>query len=130
MRFIRTISLILLCFQVCLAQTPTTGQNVEGFLVGTWLQVSTSESIGGKETPVAPMEITWKFEPGGRGVFSQRISLSAQPWSSPIGWRLEEGVLLLDGGRSKYTIVQKTDNAMIWRNEDSGSFYHVRRFSD
>jgi hypothetical protein len=117
-----------------LAQSPTPTPDPpkpsvvsEQDLLGTWLHVGTSETLGGKQKEMAPMEIKWKLESGGRGTFSQRISVSAAPWVSQLGWGLDGTTIMLDGGRNRYTIVRPGTDSMVWKNEAVGNYYHVRR---
>ena len=126
------IFLLLLLVQGALAQSPTpdvpaTSTLKEQDVIGTWLHVGTSDTMGGKQTEVAPVEIKWKFEAGGRGSLSQKISVSGDPWVSPLNWSLDGNAILLAGGRTRYTVVRPGSDSMIWKNEDRGNYYHVRR---
>ena len=111
--------------------TPATpvGGSLKTNLAGTWLHVSTSDTLSGEQKPLAPVEIRWIFRPDGRGEFSQRVSISGAPWLSPLAWKLEGDSILIDG-ESRYTVVESSDNAMIWKNLKQGNYYHVRRLSD
>ena len=129
------ILLLLILGQCALAQSPTPAPDPprpsvvsEQDLVGTWLHVGTSETLGGKQKEMAPIEIKWKLEAGGRGTFSQRISVSAAPWVSQLSWGLDGDTILLDGGRNRYKVVQPGADSMVWKNEAVGNYYYVRRF--
>lgn len=99
----------------------------EADLLGTWLHFSTSDTLGSEQKPMAPVEVKWTFEPGGRGEFSQKVSIQGNPWINPLSWSLEGRTILLSGGRTRYTIVRSEADSMVWENKAQGNFYHVRR---
>ena len=130
--------LLFLLAQVAWAQSPTPSASPtlersspsfvsETDLLGTWLHVSTSDTVGGKQKEVAPVEIKWTFQAGGRGTFSQKISVSGEPWLSSLTWSLNGDTIELAGGRTRYTVVRSGSDVMIWKNQEVGNYYHVRR---
>lgn len=119
----KILTLLLFLAQAAWAQNPSV---TETDLLGTWLHVSTSETLGGKEKALAPIEIKWTFEAGGRGTFSQKVSASGKAWVGPMDWSLEGGTIILDG-RTRYTVVSSSNDAMVWENQKLGNFYHVRK---
>jgi hypothetical protein len=99
----------------------------EAALLGTWLHMSTSDTLGGEQTPVAPVEIKWTFKAGGHGEFSQKISVTGDPWIGPLDWSLEGQTIMIGGGRNRYTVVRPGKDGMVWKNEGRGNYYWVRR---
>jgi len=120
---IKILTLLLLLAQAGWAQNLNV---TEAELLGTWLHFSTSETLGGKEKALAPIEIKWTFEAGGRGTFSQKVSASGKAWLGPMDWSLEGSTIILDG-RTRYTVVRSGKDAMVWENQKLGNFYHVRK---
>lgn len=107
---------------------PSTG--LSDSILGTWLHVSTSDTLGGEQKPLAPVEIKWTFLADGRGEFSQKIAVSGQPWIGPLDWSIEGNTIVLGGGRTKYTVVRPGKDTMVWKNNNQGNYYTVRRLKD
>jgi hypothetical protein len=99
-------------------------------LLGTWLHVSSSETLGGEQKQMAPVEVKWTFRADGRGEFSQKIAVSGQPWIGPLDWSIKGDTIMIGGGRTQYTVVRPGKDTMVWKNQKQGNYYTVRRLQD
>ncbi len=109
-----------------LGTTPTDGTMEAGDLLGTWLHVSSSKTPDGATRPLAPIKIMWTFKAGGQGEFFQQVSPTSKARKREMNWTLAGDTIHL-GGRTKYTVVRRDGDSMVWKNHRLGDFYHVQR---
>ena len=99
----------------------------EASLVGTWRHDSFSSSPDGGGMSV-DSDITWTFRKDGTGTYHQKNQFTDA--DREFDWTLD-GKDIKFGSSVNYTVVEYSENEMVWRNvkspNASGDYYFVSR---
>jgi hypothetical protein len=101
-------------------------------LIGSWKHISSAKTKEGKRDLLKEADIYWTFAGEGTGTYKQSVKgMSGAGGTSKFKWKVEGNTIQLTpdkGGKSTtYTIIDRSGNAMSWRNELLGDYYFVQK---
>jgi hypothetical protein len=102
-------------------------------LLGTWDHASISKTLDGDRDPVKEAAISWTFAANGAGTYHQTVAMLKMKNSAPLFWELDGTTIRLFAkkGAKKpsavYSVIEKKDSSMIWKNHKLGDYYHLVR---